>query len=258
MFCNNCGQNIGNAKFCPNCGAPAQQSPQGLEATGTIIIRKANLNTLVGVGADVYVDGQFESTFDGKNRLTLTLPAGSHEVRLQIDDYADAIADVFVLANSASTYVLAVDERNKMTQLAKWEDPHTETAAPSRAAVPANRAERKAGGMVCSRCGGNNVQVQVIQENQGGSTITKTSGTMKEKRHGLLWWLFIGWWWWMVDLCLWIFAFPYRLIVGLFGKIFFPRKKKYTTNSTSVSTTSNRIVYKKVCTCQSCGYSWNI
>lgn len=258
MYCNNCGKDIGDAKFCPHCGAPAQRPQQGLEASGTVIIRKANLNTLVGVGVDIYVDGQFESTFDGKNRVSLNLPAGSHEIRMQIDDYADAVTDIFVDPNSACTCILAVDERNKMTQLSKWEDPHAEAASSSRSATPVAHQERRQGGITCSRCGSNNVQVQVIQENQGGSTITKTTGKMKEKRHGLLWWLFIGWWWWMVDLCFWVFAFPYRLIVGLFAKVFFPRKKKYTTTSTSVSSTSNRIVYKKVCTCQNCGYSWNI
>ncbi len=153
MFCNNCGQDIGDAKFCTNCGAPAQRAQQDLESTGTVIIRKANLNTLLGVGAGIYVDGQFESTFDGKNRISLTLPAGTHEVRLQIDDYADAIADVFVAANSICTYILAVDERNKMTQLAKWEDPHEASTAPTRSFTTAGRQDKRQGGLTCSRCG---------------------------------------------------------------------------------------------------------
>ena len=29
----------------------------------------------------------------------------------------------------------------------------------------------------------------MVQENRGGTTITKTKGSMKEKGHGLLWWL---------------------------------------------------------------------
>ena len=75
MICEKCGHEAGDAKFCPNCGAPV-----GLP-TGTLTIRKATLNTLVGVGADVYVDGQFNTSLDNLNKFSLTLPLGTHEIR---------------------------------------------------------------------------------------------------------------------------------------------------------------------------------
>lgn len=251
MFCGNCGQEIGDAKFCPNCGAPA-----GLP-TGTLVIRKATLNTLVGIGADVYVDGQFNTSLDNLNKVTLTLPSGTHEIRPQIDDYADAIATISIGANFTINYVLEVDENNKMTQLAEWEDPRATSVTASAPAQPGPVVSRSNGvkqGIVCQRCGSNNVNVQVISENLGGTTITKTKGTMKEKGHGLFWWLFIGWWWKIIDLCIWFFAFFPRLIIA----IVFPKKKKYKTESITVAKTSNKIVHTKICTCQNCGNSWKI
>lgn len=252
MFCPNCGKDVGGSRFCPSCGSPVQSSPNQSEQTGILVIRKETLNTLAGVGADVYVDGQFKSTLDSKNRLALRLPVGPHDVSIQIDDYADASANVFIDYNSTCTYILAVDERNKMTQLAEWKDPHEPTYTQPNSYTPVNRSVDQSNGMVCPRCGKANVSVQVVQENHGGATVTKSKGTMKEKRHGLFWWLFIGWWWWAVDLCLWIFVFPLRLVAQLF------KKRDYKTNSTSVAVTSNRITYKKICTCQNCGNSWSI
>ena len=336
MYCAGCGRDIGNAKFCPNCGAPAQ----GWTPAGTLTIRKADLNTLVGAGIDVYVDGRFETSLDGKNRVDLTLPTGSHKVRLQIDGFPDASADIFINPNSTTSYVLAVNENIRSALLTKWDDPHTappvpdtarfapNTAQPAsnaaqsqpfpnaaqpahnagqpqpfpNAAQPAPNAGRHAshtastipahtrtatgpftvppasqtpppvpvqpapvsgnapqsGGITCSRCGSNNVNIQVIQENHGGTTITHTSGTMTEKGHGCLWWLLIGWWWKIIDLCLWLLLFPYRFAVWFLGNVLFPKKHKYKTQSTSISTTSNKIVYKKICTCQNCGNSWRI
>ena len=105
-------------------------------------------------------------------------------------------------------------------------------------------------GMKCPRCGGNNVAIQTIQENLGGQTVSKTKSVYKEKRHGILWWLFIGWWWWIIDLCLWIFLFIPRALIHA------GRKKTYKGESTTISTTSNRIVYRTICTCQSCGNTW--
>lgn len=251
MYCGNCGQEVGDAKFCPNCGAPIELP------TGTLVIRKATLNTLVGIGADVYVDGQFNTSFDSLNKITLTLPIGTHEIRLQIDEYADAAASISIIAGSTKNYVLEVDENNKMTQLAEWEDPQVASITPAGPAAPTpaiNKTTRKTNGIVCSSCGSDNVNVQVIQENQGGTTITKTKGTIKEKGHGILWWVLVGWWWWMVDLIMWICFFLPRLIIA----IIFPKKKKYKTESVSVAKTSNKVVYKKVCTCQNCGNSWRI
>ena len=251
MFCGNCGKDVGDAKICPYCGEPIKAP------TGTILIKKATLNTLVGVGTDVYVDGRFNSSFKNLNKLTLKLPTGTHEVRLIIDDYADASAEIHILPNQTITYVLEVDENNKMTQLSLWEDPHAMSVSPSASVQSTpyvNRSYDNSNGIACSRCGSSSVSIQVVQENLGATTISKTTGTMKEKGHGILWWLFIGWWWKIIDICIWVFAFFPRLIIALV----FPKKKKYKTSSVSVAQTSNKIVYKKICTCQNCGNSWSI
>lgn len=137
MYCAGCGRDIGNAKFCPNCGAPAQ----GCTPAGTLTIRKADLNTLVGAGIDVYVDGRFETSLDGKNRVDLNLPVGSHKVRLQIDGFPDATADIFINPNSTTSYVLAVNENIRSALLTKWDDPHTESPVPDTARFAPNAAQ---------------------------------------------------------------------------------------------------------------------
>lgn len=109
---------------------------------------------------------------------------------------------------------------------------------------------QNASGMRCPKCGSSNVDVQLHKENLGGATVTKTTSKYRQKGHGCLWWLFIGWWWWMVDLFLWIVAFPIRLIAQLF------KKKKYVGESTSVSSTKNTVRYRTVCLCKSCGHHW--
>jgi len=116
--------------------------------------------------------------------------------------------------------------------------------------VPVTSEAKSTLGPRCPHCGGNNVDMQVHQENIGGHTVVKTKSKYKQKGHGCLWWLCIGWWWWMVDLMLWICIFPARLIAQLF------KKKKYVGKSTSVSTTKNNIKYKTVYLCKSCGHHW--
>ena len=105
--------------------------------------------------------------------------------------------------------------------------------------------------MICPKCGSNAVDVQLMQENAGSQTITKTKSKYKEKGHGCLWWLLIGWWWWMVDLFLWIFIFPIRLLFQIF------KKKKYVGDSTSSSTTINRTSYRSMAICRNCGNHWD-
>ena len=105
--------------------------------------------------------------------------------------------------------------------------------------------------MTCPKCKSGNVTVQTFQEQKGSSTVTRTRPKYREKRHGLLWWLCIGWWWWMVDLFLWIFLFPVKLVQAV------TRKKKYVGKSTATTSTRNKIRYQTVCTCQNCGHTWN-
>jgi len=105
--------------------------------------------------------------------------------------------------------------------------------------------------MICPKCKSENVSVQTFQEQKGSSTVTRTRSKYREKRHGLLWWLCIGWWWWMVDIFLWIILFPVKLIQAI------TRKKKYVGKSKSTTSTRNKIRYQTVCTCQSCGHTWN-
>lgn len=102
----------------------------------------------------------------------------------------------------------------------------------------------------CPRCGSFAVFTQVMQEQQGTKAVTKTKSKYKQKKHGLLWWIFIGSWWWIIDIFLWLFAFPLRFAFALF------RKKKYVKTETSVTSSKNKIVYRKVCTCQQCGNVW--
>lgn len=104
--------------------------------------------------------------------------------------------------------------------------------------------------MTCPKCGSANVDVQLLQENQGSTTLTKTKSKYKEKGHSCLWWICIGWWWWFVDAVLWLCFFVPRLLIKIF------KKKKYTGESTSASTTKNKIAYKSVCLCKDCGHHW--
>ena len=81
--------------------------------------------------------------------------------------------------------------------------------------------------MVCSKCGSDNVAIQVVNE-----------AHLKNKHHGILWWLCIGWWWiptkWL------IFTIP-----ALIFKIFGIGKRKKIVNK-----------QKKMYVCQKCGESW--
>lgn len=82
--------------------------------------------------------------------------------------------------------------------------------------------------MKCPKCGSENVTVQMVTETK-----------LKEKKHGVIWWLCVGWWWlpikWLV------FTLP-ALLVKLFGS------KKYKTESHT----------KKMAVCNSCGKSWRV
>lgn len=82
------------------------------------------------------------------------------------------------------------------------------------------------GGIIlkCRKCGSENVNVQVV-------------AILKNKHHGLLYWLFIGWW---LELFMWIcFTLPWIII-----KILKPKKYKSKVRSIAV--------------CQDCGYKWNV
>jgi len=53
--------------------------------------------------------------------------------------------------------------------------------------------------MKCLKCGSENVNIQAV-------------ATVKTKRHGAMWWLFVGWWWIPFK---WLFLFLPALIVKL-------------------------------------------
>ncbi len=80
--------------------------------------------------------------------------------------------------------------------------------------------------MVCPKCGSEHVNVQMVTETQ-----------LKNKRHGLLWWLFIGIWW--VPFKWFVFTIPALII-----KIFAPKKQTLKTK------------HKSMCICQNCGHHW--
>lgn len=80
--------------------------------------------------------------------------------------------------------------------------------------------------MKCPKCGSDNVNIQVINEQQ-----------LVVKHHGLLWWLCIGWWWIFVK---WIFL----TVPALLAAIFIGRRKKIIN------------IQKTIHVCQTCGKTW--
>lgn len=104
--------------------------------------------------------------------------------------------------------------------------------------------------ILCPYCGSGNVDVNIHKEEGNSRSVTKTKSKYKEKGHGCIWWLTIGWWGWIVDLFMWIFAFPIRFLIQLF------KKKKYKGKATSVTTTMHETVYKSVFLCKNCGHHW--
>lgn len=78
--------------------------------------------------------------------------------------------------------------------------------------------------MQCPKCESNNVNVQAIS-------------IVKNKHHGILYWLFIGWW---LEIFMWLFlTLPWLII-----KIFKPNKIKTKVKSYAV--------------CQNCGHKWKV
>lgn len=82
--------------------------------------------------------------------------------------------------------------------------------------------------MICSKCGSSNVSIQAVN-------LVK----LKNKHHGVLWWLFIGWWWIPIK---WMFFTLPALII----KLFKPKKQKIVN------------ITKSVAVCQNCGHQWEI
>lgn len=81
--------------------------------------------------------------------------------------------------------------------------------------------------MQCPKCGSENVQTTVVNEVK-----------LKNKHHGVLYWLCVGWYWEPIKwLCLTVPA----LIVAIFK----PKKQKAVNKQ------------KTVHVCQSCGHSWS-
>lgn len=80
--------------------------------------------------------------------------------------------------------------------------------------------------MICPKCSSTNVNVQIVTETK-----------LKQKKHGVLYWLFIGWW---LKPILWLsFTIPMIII-----KIFKPAKYKMKQKTYSM------------CICQNCGNNW--
>ena len=82
--------------------------------------------------------------------------------------------------------------------------------------------------MKCPKCGSENVSVQVVTETE-----------LKEKKHGVIWWLCVGWWW--IPIKWLVFTLP-ALLIALF------KPKKYKTVIHS----------KKMAVCNNCGKSWRV
>lgn len=82
--------------------------------------------------------------------------------------------------------------------------------------------------MKCSKCGSENVTTQVINE-----------VTLKDKHHGIIWWILVGWYW--IPLKWLLLTIP-----ALIFKIFSHKKQKVVNKK------------KTVCACQNCGNTWNL
>lgn len=82
--------------------------------------------------------------------------------------------------------------------------------------------------MKCPKCGSENVTVQAVSETM-----------LKEKHHGVFWWICVGWWW--LPLKWIVFTLP-----ALIVKIFAPKKYKTKT------------VHKSMAVCQNCGKRWEV
>jgi len=82
--------------------------------------------------------------------------------------------------------------------------------------------------MNCVKCGSERVVVQTVPVQE-----------LKEKRHGLVYWLLIGWWW---EPIAWLFLTLPKFIITIF------KPKRWRT----------RTVMHTVAACQNCGYSWEI
>ena len=80
--------------------------------------------------------------------------------------------------------------------------------------------------MTCPKCGSDNVSVQIVTETK-----------IKQKKHGIFWWIFVGFWWVPIK---WLFFTLPALII----KIFKPKKYKIKTTNT------------KTAVCNNCGNSW--
>ena len=134
------------------------------------------------------------------------------------------------------------------------EEDNIKNASPQRSMQTQSKAFKAYPGIVCPRCGSNNITIETIQENRGSTTVSRTKGKSRMKGHGILWWISIGWIWWIVDLMLWIFAFVPRLILRLFAAPW--KKRERIEKSKTITRTNNHIRYIKICTCQNCGNSW--
>lgn len=82
--------------------------------------------------------------------------------------------------------------------------------------------------MKCPKCGSENVSVQVVTETE-----------LKEKKHGVIWWVCVGWWW--IPIKWLVFTLP-ALIIAIF------KPKKYKTKTHT----------KKMAVRNNCGKSWNV
>ena len=81
--------------------------------------------------------------------------------------------------------------------------------------------------MTCPKCGSSNVNVQMVTDTQ-----------LKNKHHGIIWWLLIGWWWVPIK---WFFL----TIPALLVKIFIPKRQRI------------KQIHRAVCVCQQCGHTWD-
>lgn len=95
--------------------------------------------------------------------------------------------------------------------------------------------------MNCPKCNSDNIFIQQIQTGSVGMSQNKVVIVQPKKSKGCMYWLIIGWW-------------LEPIIFLSFGwiKLLFGGSKK-----SGINLNANKNLTKTVCTCQSCGHSWN-
>lgn len=94
---------------------------------------------------------------------------------------------------------------------------------------------------ICPKCGGTNINYQIIQTGSVGAGTNKVVIEPAKRSHGLLYWFS----------CVWMFKFAWWLMVGWWWRLLFGGKRRGGLNFNASHNTN-----KTMAICQDCGHSW--